>query len=38
MKDKFFIGEKITLEDDMYTKGNHSSITKFETTIPLIVV
>lgn len=38
MKDKFFIGDKITLEDDMYTKGNHSSITKFETTIPLIVV
>lgn len=38
MNDKFLIGDKISLEDYIYTKGNHSGIDKFETSIPLIVI
>ena len=38
MNDKFFIGDKLALEDAMYTKGNHSGLDKFETNIPLIVI
>lgn len=38
VNDKFLIGDKISLEDYMYTKGNHSGIDKFETNIPLIVI
>ena len=38
VNDKFLIGDKILLEDYIYTKGNHSGIDKFETNIPLIVI
>ena len=38
VNDKFLIGDKISLEDYIYTKGNHSGIDKFETNIPLIVI
>lgn len=36
--DKFLIADTVNLEDYMATKGNHSGITKEETTIPLIVI
>lgn len=38
VNDKFLIGDKLLLEDYIYTKGNHSGIDKFETNIPLIVI
>lgn len=38
VKDKFLIGDNLSLEDYIYTKGNHSGIDKFETNIPLIVI
>lgn len=38
VNNKFMVCDKITLEDKMSTKGNHSGLTKDETTIPLIVV
>ena len=30
--------DKINIEDCLNTKGNHSGLTKKETTIPLIVI
>lgn len=36
--DKFMVCDKVAMEDKLATKGNHSGITKYETTIPLIVV
>lgn len=38
VNNKFMVCDKITLEDKMSTKGNHSGLTKEETTIPLIVI
>ncbi len=38
VNNKFMVCDKITFEDKMTTKGNHSGLTKEETTIPLIVV
>lgn len=38
VNNKFMICDKVTLEDKMSTKGNHSGLTKEETTIPLIVI
>lgn len=35
---KFMLCDKVNLEDKIYTKGNHSGITKEEVTIPLIVI
>ena len=38
LSDKFILSDKISLEDSISTKGNHSGITKEETTIPLIIL
>lgn len=38
VNNKFMLCDKVNLEDKMYTKGNHSGITKEEITIPLIVI
>lgn len=38
VNNKFMVCDKITFEDKMTTKGNHSGLTKEETTIPLIVI
>lgn len=38
VNNKFMVCDKITLEDKITTKGNHSGLTKEETTIPLIVI
>lgn len=38
VNNKFMVCDKITFEDKMSTKGNHSGLTKEETTIPLIVI
>lgn len=38
VNNKFMVCDKITFEDKMTTKGNHSGLTKEETTIPIIVV
>ena len=38
VSDKFMICDKVSLEDRVYTKGNHSGITDDETKIPLIVI
>lgn len=35
---KFMVCDKISYEDKMNTKGNHSGLTKYETTIPLVVL
>ncbi len=38
LNDKFMISDKVSLEDYISTKGNHSGLTNFETTIPLILI
>lgn len=38
VNNKFMVCDKITMEDKMSTKGNHSGLTKEERTIPLIVI
>ena len=38
VNNKFLICDKINMEDKLNTKGNHSGLTKEETTIPLIVI
>lgn len=38
VNNKFMICNKLNLNDMMSTKGNHSGLTKEETTIPLIVI
>ena len=38
VNEKFMVCDKITYEDKMFTKGNHSGLTRYETTIPLIVI
>ena len=38
VNNKYMVCDKINLEDKLYTKGNHSGLTKQETTIPLIVI
>ncbi len=38
VNNKFMVCDRITLDDKMSTKGNHSGLTKEETTIPLIVI
>ena len=38
VNNKFMVCDKITLEDKMSTKGNHSGLTAEERTIPLIVI
>ncbi len=38
LNDKFMVCDKISLEDSIATKGNHSGLTKKETKIPLIVI
>lgn len=38
VNDKFMLCDKISLEDNIYTKGNHSGLTESETKIPLIVI
>ena len=38
VNDKFMVCDKINIEDCLNTKGNHSGLTKKETTIPLIVI
>ncbi len=35
---KFLLCDKVSLEDNIYTKGNHSGLTRNETKIPLIVI
>lgn len=38
VNNKFMLCDTVNLEDKMYTKGNHSGLTKEEITIPLIVI
>ena len=38
VNDKFMLCDKISLEDRIYTKGNHSGLREVETKIPLIVI
>ena len=38
VNNKFMVCDRITLDDKMNTKGNHSGLTKEETTIPLIII
>lgn len=38
VNNKFMISDKLNLEDEIDTKGNHSGLTAQETTIPLIVI
>lgn len=38
VNNKFMVCDKINLEDKLNTKGNHSGLTKEETTIPLLVI
>lgn len=38
VNEKFMVCDKISYEDNISTKGNHSGLTKEETTIPLIVI
>ena len=38
VNNKFMVCDTINLEDKINTKGNHSGLTKEETTIPLVVV
>lgn len=38
VNEKFMVCDKISYEDSISTKGNHSGLTKEETTIPLIVI
>lgn len=38
VNNKFMVCDKINLEDKLNTKGNHSGLTKEETTIPLVVI
>ena len=38
VNNKFMVCDRITLDDKMNTKGNHSGLTKEETTIPLVVI
>lgn len=38
VNDKFMVCDKMILEDKYQTKGNHSGLTKQETTVPLIVI
>lgn len=38
VNNKFMVCDKINIEDKLNTKGNHSGLTKEETTIPLIVI
>lgn len=38
VNDKFMLCDKLSLKDNIYTKGNHSGLTKAETKIPLIVM
>ncbi|MDO4282618.1 MAG: alkaline phosphatase family protein [Clostridia bacterium] len=38
VNDKFMLCDKVSLEDNIYTKGNHSGLTEAETKIPLIVL
>lgn len=38
VNNKFMVCDTINLEDELNTKGNHSGLTKEETTIPLIVI
>lgn len=37
VNNKFMVCDKVTQEDSMYTKGNHSGLTKEEITVPLVV-
>lgn len=38
VNNKFMVCDKVTLEDKMSTKGNHSGLTAEERTIPLIII
>lgn len=38
VNNKFMVCDRINLNDKMNTKGNHSGLTKEETTIPLVVI
>lgn len=38
VNNKFMVCDTINLEDKINTKGNHSGLTKEETTIPLVVI
>ena len=38
VNNKFMLCDKVNLEDKLNTKGNHSGLTREETTIPLIVI
>ena len=38
VNDKFMICDRVTLDDKMDTKGNHSGLTIKETLIPLVVI
>lgn len=38
VNNKFMVCDTINLEDELNTKGNHSGLTKEETTIPLVVI
>lgn len=38
VNNKFMVCDSVNLEDKLNTKGNHSGLTKEETTIPLIVI
>ena len=38
VNNKFMVCDRITLNDKMNTKGNHSGLTKEETTIPLVII
>ncbi len=38
VNNKFMVCDKMTLEDKYSTKGNHSGLTKEETTIPLVII
>lgn len=38
VNNKFMVCDRISLDDHMNTKGNHSGLTKEETTIPLVII
>ncbi len=37
VNNKFMVCDKLTQEDSMHTKGNHSGLTKEEITVPLVI-
>lgn len=38
VNDKFMLCDKESIEEKSYTRGNHSGLTEYETTIPLVIL